>query len=132
MAQDVKYISNRTYGITADDNGKILSFGPGATSSSVGTFVIQFIPDGVSDYTVTVMGRVWGQAAKDVGAEFMPIPYRRCTLANVASDYAIVSDAVSGASLIQVPANWEVGLLVGATQGTCDIVSWPLQGTSNP
>lgn len=128
----VKPISNRTYAIIPDDNGVILTLGPAATSTSVGTFVIQFNPDGASDYSAVVMGRIWGQAAKEKNVPFLPIPYRRCTLNNAASDYAIVSDAITGASLIQVPANWEIGLLVAVTAGSCTVCSWDLQGNSNP
>lgn len=132
MAQTIKPISGRSYGITSADNGLILSLGPAGTSSSVGTFIVQFNPDVLSDYQVAVMGRVWGPAAKDKNVPFLPIPYRRCTLNNVASDYAIVSEFITGASMIQVPANWEIGFLVSCSAGLCDVVSWDLQGNSNP
>lgn len=132
MPQVVKLISNRSYVIAAKDHGLILSLGPAATSSSVGTFVIQFNPDEACDYSVAIMGRVWGPAAQAKDVPFVPIPYRRCTLDNVASDYAIVSDLVTGATLLQVPANWEIGLLTSCTTGTCSVVSWNLQGNSNP
>lgn len=125
-------ISNRTYVITPADNSYILDMGPGGTSSSVATMVIQFNPSGDSDYQVIVMGKVWGEAARLLNVPFVPIPYRRVTLANVASDYAIVSAPVTGASLIQVPANWAIGLAVITTVGTCQVASWPLQGSSNP
>lgn len=128
----IKPISSRSYVITPDDDGKTLTLGPAATSSSVGTFVIQFNPDQDSDYSVSVVGRVWGPAAQDKQVPFLPIPYRRCTIDNVASDYAIVSDAITGASMIQVPANWEIGLLTSCGAGTCAVVSWNLQGNSNP
>lgn len=132
MPQVVKPISNRTYVIEAKDHGLILTLGPAATSSDVGTFVIQFNPDASSDFEVVVMGRCWGVAAQSLQVPFLPIPYRRCTIANAASDYAIVSDPVSSASLLQVPANWEIGLLVSCTTGSCGVASWPLQGNSNP
>lgn len=132
MPQTVKPISSRSYVITAADNGVILDLGPAATSQSVGTFVLQFNPDVESDYAVVVMGRCWGQAALDQNVPFMPIPYRRVTLSNVASDYAIVIATLSGASMIQVPANWSIGLMVSATAGKCSLVSWDLQGSSAP
>lgn len=132
MAQIVKPISARSYIITSADNGLILTLGPAATSTSVGTFIVQFNPDVDSDYTVAVMGRCWGQAAKDQNVPFVPIPYRRVSLANVASDYAIVSDTLSGPALIQVPANWEIGLLVAVSAGTCSVCSMDLLGSSNP
>lgn len=132
MAQTVKPISARSYIITSADNGLILTLGPAATSTSVGTFIVQFNPDVDSDYTAVVMGRCWGTAAQAQGVPFVPIPYRRVSLANVASDYAIVSDNLNGAALIQVPANWEIGLLIATTQGTCSVCSMDLLGSSNP
>lgn len=128
----IKPVSGRTYLITPDDNGKILDFGPGATSSNVGTFVFQFNPDAASDYIVKVMGRCWGAAATDAQVPFVPLPYRRVTIANAASDYNIVSADLSGVNLIQVPANWSIGLAVIASVGTCRVVSWDLQGSSAP
>lgn len=132
MPQVVKKMSNRYFGIVPDHNGIILSLGPAATSSSVGTFVIQFNPDEASDYAAVLMGRCWGPAASDRDVPFLPIPYRRCTVNNAASDYAIVSDTITGPTMIQVPANWEIGMLVSASQGQCDVLSWDLQGNSNP
>lgn len=132
MPQVIKQVSTRSHVITAENNGVILSIGPGSTSSSVGTMVIQFNPDASSDFSGVIMGRCWGQAAKDQDVPFVPIPYRRCTVNNVASDYAIVSDPVSGATLIQIPANWEIGILVAASAGECSMCSWNLPGNSNP
>lgn len=132
MATIIKPASGRTFDLTAAVNGIILDLGPGATSSSVGTFIIQFNPDTLSDYEVIVMGRCWGAASAAKNIPFMPIPYRRAVLNNVASDYAIVSDPITGPCMIQVPANWSVGLLVACSVGTCSVVSWDLQGSSNP
>lgn len=132
MSQVVKPISSRSYVITSADNGLVLTLGPAATSSSVGTFVVQFNPDVDSDYQAVVMGRCWGPAAADKNVPFVPIPYRKVTVANVAQKYEMVSDTVSGATLIQVPANWEVGLLVSCSAGTCSVCSWDLAGSSNP
>lgn len=124
--------SSRSLTITAANNGQILDLGPGSSALSVGTFVIQFVPDVTCDYSAIIMGRVFGGAAKDAGAPFQPIPYRRVVLANVASDYNIVTTTVSGASMIQVPANWAVGLFIAITTGSCAIVSMDLRGNSTP
>ncbi len=132
MPQTVKQVSQRAFKIIPDHNGLFLSIGPASTSSSVGTMVVQFNPDGASDYEVVVHGRCWGPAAKDEDVPFVPIPYRRCTVNNAASDYAIVSAAVSGATLIQIPANWEIAFLVSVSAGECSVCSWNLPGNSNP
>lgn len=137
MASNVKQVSQRSYTISAKDNGLILTFGPAATSQSVGTFIMQFNPDVDSDFSAVVMGRCWGPAAQDPSlsagaAPFMPIPYRIASLNNVAKDYAIVSATITQPALIQIPANWEIALEVAVTQGTCAVCSWNLPGTSNP
>lgn len=137
MASIIKYVSQRSYTITAKDNGLILSFGPAATSSSVGTFVMQLNPDVDSDFSAVVMGRCWGPAAQDPNLPggvmpFEPIPYRIASLNNIAADYSIVSATLTQPALIQIPANWEIGLLVSVTLGNCPVCSWNLQGNSNP
>lgn len=132
MPSIVKAASSRSYLITPNDNGLILDFGPGASSSTVGTFVFQFNPDATSDYTVLLMGRAFGAAAVAAGVPFVPIPYHRVTINNVAQDYAMSAAVISGPSLIQVPANWDVGLYVSTTVGSCQVVSWDLQGSSAP
>lgn len=122
--------SNRRFTIKASDNGNILEMGPAANATSVGVMVIQFNPDQSSDYEATVMGRCFGQNAAD--CPYVPIPYRRVTLNNIASDYAVVHDAITGASLIQVPANWAIALLVSCTAGSCVVASQDLLGNSTP
>lgn len=128
----IKPISNRSYVITPHDDGLILTLGPAATSSDVGTFILQLNPDLGAAWEVVLMGRCWGVAAQSLQMPFLPIPYRRCTIANVASDYAIVSDPVASAAMLQVPANWEIGLLVACSAGRVGVTSWPLQGNSSP
>lgn len=132
MPDLVKQVSSRAVIVTAQHNGLILTFGPASTSSQVGTFVMQFNPDVDSDFQAVVMGRCWGQAAKDLGVPFMPIPYRIASLNNVAKDYAIVSAVITAPALIQIPANWEIGLLIAATLGTCAVCSWNIPGPSTP
>lgn len=128
----IKQVSSRSHVITLADHGMILDFGPAATASSVGTFVMQFNPDATSDYTATLMGRCWGQAAADLNMPFVPIPYRRVTVANAASDYNISTSVISGVTLIQVPANWSIGLFISIATGSCGVASWNLNGSSAP
>lgn len=126
-----KPISSRIYTITAADNGLILDLGPAATQSNVGTFTLQFQPDITSDFQAIVMGVIYGHASNNANVAFVPVPYRRISLADVASDYALVKDPITGAALIQVPANGlSVGLLVACTKGTCTLVSWDMNGPS--
>ena len=126
----IKPRSSRKFGISASDNGDILEIGPAGTSSSGGVMAIQFVPDVNYIGSVVLVGKVFGQAAKDAGAPFMPISYRRVTVNNVASDYAIVSDPITGATTIQVPSNGiSIGLLVTCSAGICQVVSMDLQGS---
>lgn len=125
----VKQRSARKFGFSPADHGDILEIGPGATSSAGAIVVVQFVPSNDFIGSATVMGKVFGPAAQDAQAALMPVPYRRVVVNNVASDYAIVVDAITGASLIQVPANGlSIALFVACTRGSCQVVSWDLQG----
>jgi hypothetical protein len=126
----IKQRSSRKFGIMPSDNGDILEIGPAGTSSSGGVMAIQFVPDVNYSGSVVLVGKVFGTAAQDAGAAFMPISYRRVTVNNVASDYSIVSDAITGATTIQVPSNGiSIGLLVTCSAGSCQVVSMNLQGS---
>lgn len=126
-----KQRSSRKFGITTTDSGDILDMGPAGTESLVSTFVLQFITSGDFAGSFAVLGRVFGQAAKDANAAFATVPYRRVNVNGVSSDYAIVSDLITGPGIIQVPMNgMALGLQVTCTAGSCQVVSWDLQGSS--
>lgn len=121
--------SNRSFGVTPDDNGNILDMGPASTPQMVGTFAVQFIPAADFIGTFAVVGRMSGQAAKDASAPFLPFPYRRVNVNGVASDRAIVDDVITGSGAIEIPSNgWSVGLLVACTAGSCKVVSMDQSG----
>lgn len=106
-----------------------------AADSRVGTWVVGFVPSADFVGAFGIVGRVTiPPAENDLGDDttYVSIPYRRVTLAGVASDYALVSAAVGGTrDIIQIPANgMDVGLLIAASAGTCAIISWPLNGPS--
>lgn len=134
MATFTKKISGRLHAITSADDGQILELGPATTGgggNQEGTFAIQFKPELDWDGQIVVAGRVFGKAADDVDLPFIPIPYRRANLDNLASDYRIVFDPINSTALIQVPASGlSVGLLVTCTAGKCFVVSQPLNGSS--
>ena len=121
---------DRYFVVTPAVHGDILDLGPGASGSLVGTVTIQFQPDVNFVGSFVLVARSMGQQAKDNNAAFLPIPYHRATVNNVASDYAIVSDQISGACLIDIPANGkDIGLLVSCTAGSCAIFPWSLTGS---
>lgn len=121
--------SSRKFVITPADHGDTLEMGPAGTSGTGGLMAIQFIPDGAWNGSSTLLARVLGQAAQAAGAPFMPLSYRRVTVNNVASDYAIVSDPITGATTIYAPSNGlSLGLLISCSAGSCTVVSWPVTG----
>ena len=125
-----KQRSSRKFGFSTDDNGDFLEIGPAGTSSAGGVMVIQFIPSANAVYSVIIHGKVFGPAAQDAAAPFMPIGYRRTTVNNVAAlDPTLTADPITGPSTIQVPSNGiSIALLVACSAGTCQVVSWNLQG----
>lgn len=127
----IKKVSNRVFTITSAVNGDILELGPGSTTQFAGFMAIQFNPDLTFAGEVVVLGRLTGAAAEAAELPFLPVPYRRVTVNNVASDYTFVSDAISGATKILVPAGMDsIALLVACTAGSMDVVSWDLQGSA--
>jgi len=125
--------SNRRYTIKPEDNGNILEIGPGSTPNFVGTFVIQFNPDVNWVGAVVIVARLTGAAASDANLPFLPVPYKRVTINNVASDYAFTSDTLTVASgtKIQVPASMDsIGLLVACSAGSCTVICQDLNGPS--
>lgn len=121
--------SNRLNVVTQTNNGDIFEFGPGGGVSQVGAIVFQFAPSLDFAGTFLVIGKMMGVAAET--APFLPISYRRVNINTLASDYAIVADAVVPSAIIQVPSNGlSIALLVSCTAGKCQVYSWDLQGSS--
>lgn len=114
-------------------SGNILAIGNTSDENPSGAVRIWFVPDVTSDATFTVVGRAPRISTADTTTPWIPIPYRRVTLNNLASDYAIVSAAVSGTSSILVPTTGgAVGLLVAMNAGECAIHSIPVEGSTTP
>lgn len=125
--------SSRMFVVGTKDDGTILEMGPASTTSGVGTFVFQFNPDLTWQGALYVMARLTGAAAAAANLPFLPVPYRRVTVNNVASDYAFVSDAITGATKIHIPSNMDsIGFLVDCDAGSLTIIGWDLLGPSAP
>ncbi len=127
--------SNRTFRVNAATatlpGFPFIEIGPAGTTTFVSTMMVQFNPDNLFAGNFVVMGKMLGQAADTAGMPFLPIPYRRVSLNNVASDYAMVSDAIAGPALIEIPANgMSIVILDGLDAGTMDLAMWDLQGNS--
>lgn len=119
---------------TASQTGfPFLEIGPAGTTQGVSTMMIQFKPNANWNGSFVVAGRLLGTAADNANMPFVPIPYRRVMLADIAQDYAMVVDTITGSALIEVPANGLSICLVftvGDAPGECEIASWDLQGPS--
>lgn len=120
--------------LQAAQNGNILVMGNTSDEQPNGAVRVWFVPDNGCDAVFTVVGRVPRiQAADAALAPWIPVPYRRVTLSNVASDFAVVSDPVTGTSSILVPTvGGAVGLLVACTTGDCTIYTVQVEGASAP
>lgn len=117
--------------ITSADNGNTLDLGPAGTEKFAGTFVFQFNPSVDFQGSIVVLGRLFGPASAAASLPFLPVPYRRVTVNNVASDYNFVFDQITGATKIQVPSNGDaIGFAVVCAQGTMTYVGWDLNGPS--
>lgn len=116
-----------------------LEIGPAGTTSVVSTLLVQINPSLGFDGQFAVMGRAVGQAAKDVNAPFEPIPYRVGSLNNVAQisadgqGWPWSKDVITGPAIILIPSTgMSVVLeLAAPDNGTCDVLSWDVQGPSS-
>jgi len=121
----------RHFTLTTDHDSTVVEFGPGGTNAGLSTLVMQIVPDGDWSGSLTVKGRIAGQDAEAVDP--VGIPYHPANVGGTASDYALVSSAITGDALIQIPSNGlTVSLDVTASAGTCEVFVWDLQGNSAP
>lgn len=127
--------ASRYYKITPDaaslPGSPLLEIGPAGTTASVAVLTVQFKPSINWNGQFVVCGRTMGPAADSHDMPFLPIPYKRVNLANIAQDYAIVTDPIVGTALIEVPANGRsIALLFTCLDGSCEIASWDVQGSA--
>lgn len=105
-------------------NGLFLEVGTSGTTDRTGVVVIQFVPDVdfVGEFAVMARPRNQPTTAADTGAPFLPVGYIAINVNGAAVDRLYSSALVTGAGIIEVPANGlSVGLLVSCTGGTCDL-----------
>lgn len=114
-------------------NGMYAQWGNTSDENPSGAWMLYFRPslDFAGEFIVS--GRPPRIQTSDTSVPFLPIPYRRVTLNNVASDYAMVDDAVSGASIVHIPANGiSVALLINCTAGSCMVYAQKMEGATTP
>ena len=130
MAQIVR-MTGRAQILTGLNNGDLFLLGNVSNESDVGGWVVTLMPDqGGFDGGVFIMRRPEGMAADNNNVGFMPSPYRRITVSNVASDGSIASDALTGATEVLIPAyGTSIALSVYCNSGSAVVYTRPLQGT---
>jgi hypothetical protein len=123
---NITFQINKAQNITQGVSGQIGVLGNVTDEGDTGLVVVQFVPDAQTDASFRVMGRSQIQDANQlppgimaVQVPWVPIPYQRISLGNVASDYAFVSDDIesaNGPAVILIPASgMQVGLLCSCT-----------------
>ena len=116
-------------------NGQTLSFGSTSDENPNGAWHLMFVPSVDYDGSIAVVGRTPRISTADLTVPWIPVPYRRITLNNVASDYAIVSTAITldGPYQILVPATgMAIGILVACNAGQCMVYSQKMTGSTIP
>lgn len=116
-------------------NGQTLSFGSTSDENPNGAWHLMFVPTVDFDGSVVVMGRTPRISTADLTVPWMPVPYRRITLNNVASDWGIVSTEITidGPYQILVPSSgMAIGLQVACAAGQCMIYSQKMTGSTIP
>jgi hypothetical protein len=121
---------------TTGVHGLIGVFGNTSDEDGNGAMQFTFSPDVdfiAAGGAIVVMGRTMGISTTDTTVPFMPIPYKRVTVNNVASDYAVSSATITGPGLIHVPANgMAIGLLFSIPNGTVTIGNKVVAGAAAP
>lgn len=122
-----------TFTATPGVDGLIGVFGNTSDEDGKGAMQFTFSPDVDFNGSIVVVGRTAGISTASTDVAWMPIPYRKVTINNVASDYSFASAAITGPSSILVPASgMAVGLLFSVPMGTVVIGSKIVDGASAP
>jgi hypothetical protein len=126
----ISHVIGRKKVITATDDADFLLLAD-TGGEDAGVWVFHFVPDPDDpfDGTLVIEGRIQGQQAYEDAVAFAPIPYRPAILNGVASDYTLTTAAITGESLITVPATAiAVSVLVSCASGKGTLYSYPRRG----
>lgn len=125
------YPAGPVFRVLPAQTGTVAAYVTTSDENPSGAFAFQLVPSIDFDGGFVVVGRTPRISTADTTVPWQPIPYRRVTLDNVASDYAIVSAVIgmAGPSQILVPANgMSVGLLIACNAGQCMIYQQHMAG----
>ena len=114
-------------------NGQIGLMGNSSLSDEPGGWSVQFVPTVDFVGAFGIVGRQRGKVADTRGAPYLPFPYRRVNVGGAASDYALVTDVITGTAAIEIPAHaWAIGILIACTAGSCRIFKQHMVGATAP
>lgn len=123
---------DRSIKVTTDLDGSIGQCGPGGASHSVGAWLLHFVPDASFSGTLAILGRSQEQDAATNNAPFSgPIPYRSLFLNNAPAvvPYGLDTALITGTTMIQVPANLNIGVQFQCSAGFGWLYLTDLQGS---
>lgn len=130
---DIFPVDNPKFRVLPAQDGMVAAFGNTSDENPSGAYTFQFVPDATFTGGFAVVGRTPGISTSDTSVPWAAIPYRRISLADVASDYAFVGDQITGPALIQVPANGlAVGLLIACSAGFAMVYNKHMDGATAP
>lgn len=122
----------RAQRIIAGGDGQFFVLGD-VSYEEAGAWSVHFVPDLLFQGSVTIMARERGPGAAQDNVAFVPVPYRRVSLNNVAQDYQFVSDLITGNALLHIPAaGLTIAVLANCTVGSAVIYNHPLAGCATP
>ena len=103
-----------------------------ASDHVVGTLSVQIVNSGAFVGSITVKARNRSQDADNDGVAFVPTVFEKLYLNGAVGDGTLASTAITGASLILVPASGlQISLDVTAyTSGTLTVYVTPLEGAA--
>lgn len=111
--------------------GNTYLLGDSAQGDLAGTMAILLVASSLTGGSVTVAAVTKGDAVKDAVAP-VAVPYKSLFLNGVVGTGGLVSTAITGTSLIHVPASGlNVALTIAAiSAGGWTIYSWPIEGAA--
>jgi len=123
---NVKINSSRKHTISATNTYELGD----ASGGVVGTFAVHIVANGFTG-SITVKARSRVAEAQSDGITFQPIPYEKLYLNGAVGDGSLVSTAITGNSIILIPASGlEVALDATVTAGSVDVYVMPLEGAA--
>ena len=126
---------DREFRVLPAQNGQIAAYGPTSDENPNGAWFFSFVPSLDFDGQFAVMSRSPRVQPSDTSVPWVPVPYRRVTVNNAASDYAIVPDVIAPAAPYQVlvPAiGMAIGLLIECNAGSCFVYAQKMTGSTIP